>query len=76
MISPPVCGYHAHVCLSQASLSQAKALCQAAAQQFELVPGRVHEKAVGPHSDWSCQLASSPSLFGNWCHGWQCIAPV
>lgn len=26
--------------------------------------GRVHEKPVGPHPDWSCQLAFKPALFG------------
>jgi DOPA 4,5-dioxygenase len=64
MISPHIRGYHAHVYFSRATLAQAKALCQAAAQQFELVLGRVHEKAVGPHPDWSCQLAFKPELFG------------
>ena len=26
--------------------------------------GRVHEKPVGPHTEWSCQLAFKPSVFG------------
>ena len=26
--------------------------------------GRVHERAVGPHPDWSCQLAFGPELIG------------
>ena len=53
-------GYHAHVYFSQATIAQARALCEAAAAQFGVVMGRVHEKPVGPHPDWSCQLAFSP----------------
>lgn len=64
MIRPSIRGYHAQVCFSKATRTQAKALSEAAAQQFELVLGRVHEKAVGPHPDWSCQLAFKPELFG------------
>ncbi|WP_252362782.1 DOPA 4,5-dioxygenase family protein, partial [Escherichia coli] len=26
--------------------------------------GRVHERPVGPHPDWSCQLAFAPEVFG------------
>ena len=26
--------------------------------------GRVHEMPVGPHVDWSCQLAFAPAVFG------------
>ena len=65
MARPTIHGYHAHVYFSQATLVQAKALCLAAAQKFELVLGRVHEKPVGPHPDWSCQLAFKPEIFGH-----------
>ncbi|MEO7940340.1 MAG: DOPA 4,5-dioxygenase family protein, partial [Burkholderiaceae bacterium] len=27
--------------------------------------GRVHERPVGPHPDWSCQLSFLPALFGS-----------
>lgn len=57
-------GFHAHIYFSQATLGQARALCEAAAQEFDLVMGRVHEKPVGPHPDWSCQLAFRPAVFG------------
>ena len=47
------------------TLEQARALCLAAAQRFPLKMGRVHEKPVGPHPDWSCQLAFRPDVFGS-----------
>ena len=46
------------------TVAQARALCEAAARTFPLKMGRVHEKPVGPHPDWSCQLAFKPALFG------------
>lgn len=50
-------GYHAHVYFDAQTLDQARALCEEAAQRFGLKMGRVHERPVGPHPDWSCQLA-------------------
>ncbi|MCL1125622.1 DOPA 4,5-dioxygenase family protein [Shewanella surugensis] len=49
--------YHAHVYFDEASLEWATKLCQQAARSFELKLGRVHQKLVGPHPCWSCQLA-------------------
>lgn len=50
-------GYHAHVYFNADTLDQARALCEEATQRFGLKMGRVHERPVGPHPDWSCQLA-------------------
>ncbi len=61
--TPTIRGYHAHVYFGQATIEQARALCEAAARRFDVVMGRVHEKPVGPHPDWSCQLAFKPALF-------------
>jgi len=62
---PTIRGFHAHVYFGPDTLEQARALCEAAAQQFPTIKlGRVHEKPVGPHPDWSCQLAFKPALFG------------
>jgi len=61
---PPIHAYHAHVYFDATTLPQARALCEAAAQRLDLSMGRVHEKLVGPHVDWSCQLAFRPALFG------------
>lgn len=57
-------GFHAHVYFDASTLDQARALCEQAASRFKLVMGRVHQKPVGPHPDWSCQLAFAPSVFG------------
>ena len=69
MISTPkdasaIRSYHAHVYFDASSVSQAHALCEAAAQRFDLAMGRVHEKPVGPHPDWSCQLSFAAEHFG------------
>ena len=56
-------GYHAHIYYDASTLAQARALCERAAQLFELKMGRVHERPVGPHPDWSCQLAFGPEVF-------------
>jgi DOPA 4,5-dioxygenase len=45
------------------STEQARALCQAAADRFGVQMGRVHEKLVGPHPRWSCQLAFDAKQF-------------
>lgn len=55
-----IAGWHAHVYFDAHTLTRARALCEAAAARFPLVMGRVHERPVGPHPDWSCQLS-----FGN-----------
>lgn len=61
---PTIRGFHAHVYFTQSTVEQARTLCRAAADQFEVAMGRVHEKPVGPHTEWSCQLAFKPSVFG------------
>lgn len=50
-------GYHSHVYFNAETKAQARALCEAAAERFALTMGRMHERPVGPHPDWSCQLA-------------------
>ncbi|WP_213878113.1 DOPA 4,5-dioxygenase family protein [Pseudomonas sp. dw_358] len=55
-------GYHAHVYFNADTLAQARSLCEEAARLFPLQMGRVHEKTVGPHPDWSCQLAFGSEL--------------
>lgn len=62
--TPRIKGFHAHVYFDASTIDQARALCEEAARRFPLKMGRVHEKAVGPHPDWSCQLAFKPDLFG------------
>jgi DOPA 4,5-dioxygenase len=62
---PVIHGYHAHVYFNADTLPQARALCEAAAARFPLKLGRMHEKQVGPHPDWSCQLAFKAALFAD-----------
>lgn len=56
--------FHAHVYYDASSIEQAKRLCERARELFPLRMGRVHERPVGPHPKWSCQLAFGPELFG------------
>ncbi len=62
--APLIVGFHAHVYFDAGSLLRARALCERADSLFELKMGRVHERPVGPHPDWSCQLAFAPHVFG------------
>ena len=55
--------YHAHVYFGPGTVEQARALCEEAAQRFGVAMGRVHEKNVGPHPQWSYQLAFSAKDF-------------
>ena len=55
--------YHAHVYFGEGRTEQARQLCQDAAERFGVVMGRVHEKPVGPHPHWSCQLAFDSAQF-------------
>ncbi|MCY1271225.1 Dopa 4,5-dioxygenase family [compost metagenome] len=61
--TPRIRGYHAHVYFDAATLEQARELCEEAARRFPLKMGRMHQQPVGPHPDWSCQLAFRPELF-------------
>ncbi len=55
--------YHAHVYFDAGTVDQARALCEQAGRQFQVAVGRVHERNVGPHPRWSCQLAFSAVEF-------------
>lgn len=56
--------YHAHVYFGPETLEQARALCQQAGELFAVAVGRVHEREVGPHPHWSCQLSFDSHQFG------------
>jgi len=56
--------YHAHVYFDEKTTEQARELCQNAATLFGVAMGRVHQKLVGPHPHWSCQLAFDSTQFG------------
>ncbi|MSQ72179.1 MAG: 4,5-dioxygenase [Betaproteobacteria bacterium] len=55
--------YHAHVYFDAKTRDQAELLCRAAAERFGVAMGRIHQRPVGPHPRWSCQLAFDASQF-------------
>ena len=55
--------YHAHVYFDGDSFDQAKALCLKAGEMFELPVGRFHQRPVGPHPHWSCQISFEAAQF-------------
>jgi DOPA 4,5-dioxygenase len=55
--------YHAHVYFDAATLEQARLLCEQAASTFGVAMGRVHQRPVGPHPRWSCQLTFDAQHF-------------
>ncbi|WP_095110229.1 DOPA 4,5-dioxygenase family protein [Pseudomonas sp. Irchel 3E20] len=57
-------GYHAHIYYDANTLEQARQLCETATGLFDVHMGRLHERPVGPHPDWSCQLAFGPEIIG------------
>lgn len=63
--APVIHGYHAHVYFNADTLGLARGVCEAAAARFPLKMGRLHDKPVGPHPDWSCQLAFRAALFAD-----------
>ena len=57
--------YHAHVYFDADTVDKARALCEEADRRFELKMGRIHERPVGPHPMWSCQLAFGHDVFAD-----------
>ena len=55
--------YHAHVYFDAGTVAQARELVARAGQLFKVQVGRVHERLVGPHPAWSCQLAFAAAEF-------------
>ena len=55
--------FHAHVYFDADTTHQARTLCARAGETFDLEVGRHHEKNVGPHPRWSCQLAFAQATF-------------
>ena len=55
--------YHAHVYFGPTTVAQARALCEEAGRLFGIGVGRVHEREVGPHPFWSCQLSFGSEQF-------------
>ncbi|MEP3350338.1 MAG: DOPA 4,5-dioxygenase family protein [Marinomonas sp.] len=49
--------YHAHVYFNEETKLIAKELCELSNSKFGLKVGNFHEKLVGPHPMWSCQIS-------------------
>lgn len=56
--------YHAHIYYSQETLEEARALRELVGKTFGIELGRLHERPVGPHLPWSCQLTVPKNRFG------------
>jgi len=55
--------YHAHLYFGPDTVTQARKIAEAAGRELLVVVGRVHEKKVGPHPHWSCQIAFDAAEF-------------
>ncbi|PSW21816.1 4,5-dioxygenase [Photobacterium sanctipauli] len=55
--------YHAHVYFDNETLAFATDLCTTVGDKFGLKVGRIHQKPVGPHTQWSCQILFSRGEF-------------
>ncbi|HEY4959081.1 MAG TPA: DOPA 4,5-dioxygenase family protein [Caldimonas sp.] len=55
--------YHAHIYFDAETIDRARALCERVATECAVAMGRVHERPVGPHPFWSCQLAFDRAQF-------------
>ena len=57
--------FHAHLYYTdEAGTEIAKKVAEQAAELFDVRIGRFHQKPVGPHPVWSCQLSFALETFG------------
>ena len=56
--------YHAHLYYNKPNLDEARELRKVIGEKFEVELGRLHEKPVGPHPIWSCQITIPVKRFG------------
>lgn len=56
-------GYHAHLYFDADTVDAARDLAKVASDKFGVEMGRVHERNVGPHLMWSCQLLCDNAQF-------------
>ena len=58
--------YHAHIYFDAVTRDRAWALRELVSDTFpEAEVGRFHEKNVGPHPRWSCQVAFNLEMFAD-----------
>ncbi|WP_111638264.1 DOPA 4,5-dioxygenase family protein [Marinomonas shanghaiensis] len=57
--------FHAHLYYcDEAGVELAKKVAEQASELFDIRVGRFHQKPVGPHPVWSCQLFFAAETFG------------
>ena len=67
-----ILSYHAHLYYDESTILEAKNIREQCGKIFDLELGRLHEKEVGPHPRWSCQISVPVSKFGE-VIPWLCI---
>lgn len=55
--------YHAHVYFEGETLTFATNFFETAGELFNLKVGRFHQRAIGPHPKWSCQITFGSKHF-------------
>lgn len=59
-----IADYHAHIYYDANSKNRAEDIVSAMREEFpDAEYGRWHDRPVGPHPDWSIQVAFKPDLF-------------
>ena len=56
--------FHAHVYFDPTTVEKARRICRSCSEMFSITMGRIHERPVGPHPDFSCQLTVPPEKVG------------
>ena len=57
--------YHAHVYFDDTTKDYARKLCDEVGEKFNLNVGKFHEKLIGPHLRWSCQVSFGGNDFAS-----------
>jgi DOPA 4,5-dioxygenase len=55
--------YHAHVYFDNDTLENAVNLCKQVGELYAIKIGNIHNKPIGPHPKWSCQIIFSNQHF-------------
>lgn len=58
-----ITSYHAHVYYDAATKPTAEAIRSEIESRFTVQMGRWHDRPIGPHPEWSYQVAFAPDLF-------------
>ena len=63
--SAHIVNFHAHIYFRPEEENKARALAEAARDEFGVAVGRFHQRPVGPHPRGSCQLTVPIDVFGD-----------